>query len=72
MLLAAVLSALIPSRAVHFIAACVPVLAVLGSCIAILGGLQNPLFIWYLLICGAMLLIAFLYYGRHKNDIHSV
>ena len=50
----------------------VPVLAVLGSCIAILGGLQNPLFIWYLLICGAILLIAILYYGRHKSDIHSV
>ncbi len=50
----------------------VPVLAVLGSAIAILGGLQNPLFIWYLLICAAMLLIAFFYYGRHKDDIRSV
>ena len=55
-----------------FMGLIVPVLAVLGSCIAILGGLQNPLFIWYLLICGAMLLIAFVYYGKHKNDIHTV
>ena len=55
-----------------FMGLIVPVLAVLGSCIAILGGLQNPLFIWYLLICGAILLIAFFYYGRHKDDIHSV
>ena len=55
-----------------FMGLIVPVLAVLGSCIAILGGLQNPLFIWYLLICGAMLLIAFVYYGKHKDDIHTV
>ena len=55
-----------------FMGLIVPVLAVLGSCIAILGGLQNPLFIWYLLICGAILFIAFLYYGKHRNDIHTV
>ena len=55
-----------------FMGLIVPVLAVLGSAIAILGGLQNPLFIWYLLICFAILLIAYFYYGRHKNDIHSV
>ena len=55
-----------------FMGLIVPVFAVLGSAIAILGGLQNPLFIWYLLICGSILLIAFFYYGKHKNDIHSV
>jgi APA family basic amino acid/polyamine antiporter len=55
-----------------FMGLLVPIMAVLGSAIAILGGLQNPLFIWYLLICAAMLLIAFVYYGKHKDDIHSV
>ena len=50
----------------------VPVAAALGSAIAVLGGLQNPMFLWYLLLCGAMLAAAYFYYGRHAKDIHGI
>ena len=50
----------------------VPIAAALGSAIAVLGGLQNPMFIWYLLLCGAMLAAAYFYYGRHAKDIHGI
>ena len=50
----------------------VPVAAALGSAIAVLGGLQNPLFIWYLLLCGVMMAAARSYYGRHAKDIHGI
>ena len=50
----------------------VPILATMGSVLALIGGLQCSLFIWYLLICFAMLSVAYIYYGKHKDDIHDV
>lgn len=39
----------------------VPTIAILGSLIIIIGGLQNPMTFLYLGICGLIILIAFLY-----------
>ncbi len=48
----------------------VPVLAMAGSVIILLGGAQSPLFGWYLLICLLLGVCAFLYYRAHRRQIH--
>ena len=50
----------------------VPIIAAIGSLLAVIGGIQNPLYIYYLIICVTMLVIAYFYYGRHKDDIHNI
>ena len=50
----------------------VPIMAALGSVVALIGGVQTPLFIYYLLICFVMLAVAYVYYGKHKDDIHNI
>ncbi len=47
----------------------VPALAIVGSCFILMGGLSNPLFPWYLCICGAVIAAALLYYQGHREAI---
>lgn len=55
-----------------FMGLIVPIMAALGSVVALIGGVQTPLFIYYLLICFVMLAVAYVYYGKHKDDIHNI
>ncbi len=55
-----------------FMGMIVPIIAAIGSLLAVIGGIQNPLYIYYLIICVTMLVIAYFYYGRHKDDIHNI
>ncbi len=42
----------------------VPIMAIIGSFIILSGGFANPLFIYYLIICLAVMLIGYLYYKK--------
>lgn len=44
----------------------VPLLAILGSVFILLGGIQNPLFPWYLAGCGLVIAGAMLFYRRRR------
>lgn len=44
----------------------IPVIAVIGSLIIIIGGLQNPMTILYLGICAIVIWIALIYLGKQK------
>lgn len=44
-----------------------PILAILGSLIILFVGLQNPLFIYYALICGVLLVSAYMFWKRQTN-----
>lgn len=47
----------------------VPALAALGSGFILLGGIRNPLFPWYLAVCGLMIGAALFYYHCNKGRI---
>ncbi|WP_300330868.1 APC family permease [Fusobacterium sp.] len=47
----------------------VPTIAILGSLIIIIGGLQNPRTFIYLGICGIVILIALIYLKKENNNI---
>ena len=46
----------------------VPIIAILGSILIIVGGLQNPMTIIYLGICVIVIIIAYLYLVKIDND----
>lgn len=46
----------------------VPIIAILGSVLIIVGGLQNPMTIIYLVICVIVIIIAYLYLVKIDND----
>ena len=48
-----------------FRGAVVPVLATLGSLFILSGGLQSRLFVFYAAFCVLVVLLSFVYYGRH-------
>ncbi len=43
-----------------------PILAILGSIIILVVGLQNPLFIYYALICGLLFVSAYMFWKYHS------
>lgn len=47
----------------------VPIIAILGSILIIIGGLQNPMTIIYLSICIVVIIIAYLYMLKIDNNI---
>jgi APA family basic amino acid/polyamine antiporter len=47
----------------------IPVLAIAGSLVIILGSITHPLFIYYLLICLAIMIAGRIYYEKNKVKI---
>lgn len=47
----------------------IPFLAIIGSLVIISGSVSHPLFIYYFLICFAIILGGYLYYKRNKHNI---
>lgn len=45
-----------------------PVMAIIGSLIILWGGMQNPLFFYYVAVCLLVILISQLYYGAVTKD----
>lgn len=45
----------------------VPILATVGSLFILYGGLQNPLFLYYVGFCVVVVLVAIVYYKRKIN-----
>ncbi len=47
-----------------------PCLATIGSIIVLVGGLFNPMFIYYCLICGALVAVSAIYYFKNKKALN--
>ncbi len=47
----------------------VPVLAILGSLFILYGGMQNPLFIYYISFCIAIVILAVVFYNKNNKNI---
>lgn len=47
-----------------------PIMATLGSLIVLYGGMQNPLFIYYAIFCGLVMIGAVVYYNRVTKKIN--
>ena len=47
----------------------IPILAVIGSLIIIIGGLANPMTLVYILICVVVIVISLMFYKKENPDI---
>lgn len=47
----------------------IPSLAIIGSVIIIMGSIKNPLFPYYMAVCGIIIAAGWLYYRRNKDRI---
>ncbi|MFT4146321.1 MAG: amino acid permease [Mobilitalea sp.] len=47
----------------------IPVLAIIGSLVILSGSVTHPLFIYYFIICLAIILSGYLYYRKNKKNI---
>jgi len=47
----------------------IPVLAIIGSLVILLGSVNHPLFIYYFLVCFGIILAGYLYYHKNKTLI---
>ena len=47
----------------------IPILAVIGSLIIIIGGLANPMTLVYILICVAVIIISLVFYKKENHDL---
>ena len=46
----------------------IPILAILGSLIIIVGGLANPMTKYYIFICAVVIVFSMLFYAKRKNE----
>ena len=49
----------------------IPVLAILGSLLIIVGGLQNPMTILYLGICLLVIIISLVFYNKKYSGVQG-
>ncbi|MDF2843015.1 MAG: amino acid permease-associated region [Herbinix sp.] len=47
----------------------IPVLAIIGSLVILSGSVTHPLFVYYLIICLAIILSGYLYYRKNRSNI---